>query len=352
MAIEYKDYYQTLGLTRAASDDEIRSAFRRLARAFHPDKTGNDATAEDQFKEINEAYEVLGDPVRRQRYDEFVGAWSSGEWGPGGWENFVRHGTASPDFARAFGRGGSREHYSFDGAGFSDFFQQLFGNRRAAEPRKTERTQRKEDPADLRGDDLESDIWVTLQEVTTGAIRPITMNRAVKCPTCLGMGQYNAHPCEKCDGKGSLLHSDTYKVKIPRGVREGAFLRVAGRGEQGLAEGPSGDLFLKVHYAAHLDFRIEHGALVHDLQLAPWEAVLGATVSVPTLDGKATVKVPAGTRNGCKLRLKGRGIPGAEGTSGDLILAVRVQVPAGARSRERELWQELANECQFMPREN
>jgi curved DNA-binding protein len=178
------------------------------------------------------------------------------------------------------------------------------------------------------------------------------MNRAVKCMACLGMGQYNAHPCEKCDGQGSLLHTDTYKVKIPKGISQGAFLRVTGRGEQGLAQAPAGDLYLKVHYTAHPDFRVEHGSLVHDLELAPWEAVLGATISVPTLDGKATVKVPPGTQNGSKLRLKSRGLPSAEGTAGDLILLVKVQVPHSARSRERELWQELAHECRFVPRQN
>jgi curved DNA-binding protein len=351
MAIEYKDYYQTLGLTQNASDEEIRSAFRRLARTFHPDKTGNDPAAETQFKEINEAYEVLGDPARRQRYDEFIGAWKSGGWGPDGWENFVRSeaGATGPNFERH----GGHEHYRFDGAGFSEFFEGMFGRKGAGQPRATPRREPQgNDAADLRGDDLESDIWVTLEEVASGAVRPITMNRAVKCPTCLGMGQYNAHACEKCEGKGSLLHTDTYKVKIPKGIKEGVFLRVAGRGEQGLAQGPAGDLYLKVHYTAHPEFRMEHGTLVHDLELAPWEAVLGATVSVPTLEGRATVKVPAGTQNGRKLRLKGRGIPGAEGGAGDLILAVKVQVPNSARSRERELWQELANECRFVPREN
>jgi curved DNA-binding protein len=352
MAIEYKDYYQTLGLARGASEDEIRNAFRRLARVFHPDKTGNDATAETRFKEINEAYEVLGDPAKRQRYDEFIRGWGSGDGIPGDWENFVRAGTdgAEPNFTRS-----GREHYRFDGAGFSEFFEQLFGGRRAPEPRRSSRPRPQQpisDPAELRGDDLESDLWVTLEEVATGAVRPITMNRAVKCPACLGMGQYNAHPCEKCDGKGSLLHTDSYKVKIPKGIKEGALLRVPGRGENGLGDMPPGDLFLKVHYTANPDFRVEHGMLVHDLELAPWEAVLGATVSVPTLDGKASVKVPPGTQNGSKLRLKGRGLASADQSPGDLILAVKVQVPDSARSRERELWQELAKECRFIPREN
>ena len=352
MAIDYKDYYKTLGLARGAAEEEIRNAFRRLARQFHPDKTGNDPNAENQFKEINEAYEVLGDPAKRQRYDQFVGAWESGGWGPEGWEGFIRSGEGGrgPNFER-----GGHEHYSFDGAGFSEFFDGMFGRKGSGQLRNERREKQKkstDDPADLRGYDLESDIWVTLEEVATGVVRSITMNRAMKCPKCLGMGQYNAHPCEECHGNGSLLKTDTYRVKVPKGIKEGAFLRVAGRGEPGLAHEPAGDLYLKVHYASHPEFRMEHGTLVHDLELAPWEAVLGASVSVPTLDGKATVKVPAGTQNGRKLRLKGRGIPGVDGNTGDLLLAVKVQVPDSARSRERELWQELAKECHFVPRQN
>jgi curved DNA-binding protein len=348
MGTEYKDYYKTLGLTRSTADEEIRNAFRRLARKFHPDKTGNDPDAENQFKEINEAYEVLGDPARRKRYDEFVAAWESGELGPGGWESFVRS-SGGPNFER-----GGHEHYSFDGAGFSEFFDGMFGRKGNGKPRSEgaqKERPRTNNPSDLRGDDLEADIWVTLEEVAAGAIRPLRMNRAAKCPRCLGMGQYNAHPCENCNGSGNLLQTDTYKVKIPKGIQEGAFLRVVGRGERGLAQGPAGDLYLKVHYTSHPEFRMEDGTLVHDLELAPWEAVLGTSVSVPTLDGRATVKVPAGTQNGRKLRLKGRGIPAADG-NGDLILAVKVQVPNSARSRERELWQELAKESHFAPREN
>jgi curved DNA-binding protein len=356
MAIDCKDYYKTLGLSRGASDEELRNAFRRLARMFHPDKTGNNPEAETQFKEINEAYEVLGDPEKRQRYDEFIGAWESNGWGPESFQDFTRA-EGRPDFART----GGHEHYRFDGAGFSDFFEQMFGRRGGGKARRSEREEprdessgreRARNAADLRGDDLESDIWVTLEEVTKGGVRTITMNRAVKCPTCLGMGQYNAHPCKQCEGKGSLLQTDTYKVKVPKGVKDGAFLRVPGRGEQGIAQSPPGDLYLKVRYTLHPEFRMEQGTLVHDLEVAPWEAVLGATVTVPTLDGKATIKVPPGTQNGRKLRLKGRGVPSADGNAGDLILMIKVQVPNTARSRERELWQELAKESQFVPRGN
>lgn len=348
MAIEYKDYYAILGLSHDAGEEEVRTAFRRLARIYHPDKTGNDREAEDRFKEINEAYEVLGDGARRKRYDEFLSAWESNANGQDAWRNFSRAGNSGEGFARA----GSRQHYRFDGAGFSEFFDELFGSRdRAPKARAPHRTTASNGSTDQCGDDLESDLWVTLNEVATGAVRPITMKRAMKCGTCYGMGQYNAHPCEACGGSGSLLHTDTYKVRIPKGIAEDSFLRIPGRGEQGLAHYPAGDLYLKVHYSAHPDFRVENGLLVHDLELAPWEAVLGSTVTIPTLDGKTTIRIPAGTQSGRKLRVRGKGLPG-NSSAGDLLVNVIVQVPNSAALRERQLWEELARESTFHPRGN
>jgi curved DNA-binding protein len=141
-------------------------------------------------------------------------------------------------------------------------------------------------------------------------------------------------------------------VKIPKGIQEGAFLRIPGRGEQGIANGPPGDLYLKIHYAAHPDFRVERGNLIHDLDLAPWEAVLGTTLTVPTLAGPASIKIPAGTQNGAKMRVKGRGLPAADATTGDLILNIRIQVPGSTALSERQLWEELARESMFQPRHN
>ena len=347
MAIAYKDYYQILGLSRGANDDDVRNAFRRLARMYHPDKTGNDRSAEDRFKEINEAYEVLGDAERRRRYDDFTGAWESGLSGDEAWKNFARR--------SQFGSAGRRDHFQFDGPGFSEFFEELFG--RSNQARGKRRAAREDAPptpdeVNGKGEDLESDMWVSLDEAAQGAVRTITMQRARKCGTCFGMGQYNAHQCETCEGNGTLLQNESYKVKIPQGIREGAFLRVSGRGEEGIANGPAGDLYLKVHYAAHPDFRVERGILVHDLELAPWEAVLGATLTVPTLAGRATIKIPAGTQSGAKLRIKGRGFPGADSSAGDLILNIRIQVPGSTASRERQLWEELAKESLFQPRQN
>jgi curved DNA-binding protein len=357
MAIEYKDYYEILGVARGADDEEIRNAYRRLARMYHPDKTGNNRDAEDRFKEINEAYEVLGDPSRRSRYDDFTGAWEDGLTGDEAWQNFTRK--------RQFADAGGRNHYQFDGPGFSEFFDELFG--RGSQARRPQNGGRRSEPEpeqkphtnsgpsgsiDGRGDDLETDLWVTLDEVVNGAVRPISMKRAMKCTTCYGMGQYNAHPCEACNATGNVVVNETCKVKVPKGIQQGAFLRVPGRGEKGIANGPAGDLYLKVHYAKHPEFRVERGALVHDLELAPWEAVLGATLTVPTLTGPTTIKIPAGTQNGARLRIKGRGLPSSDSSAGDLLLTIKIQVPPTAADRERQLWEDLAKESPFHPRHN
>jgi curved DNA-binding protein len=344
MAIEYKDYYEILGVSRNAGDEEIRNAFRRLARQYHPDKNRNNAEAEDRFKQINEAYEVLSNPERRNQYDDFAEAWEAGLTSDEAWKNFNRR--------SQFTEAGSN-HFRFDNQGFSEFFGELFNRNGQGRPRsRPESSKANDHNIDGRGDDLEADVWVTLEEVINGAVRTISMKRSVKCSICLGMGQYNAHPCESCSGTGNLIRNEAVKVKIPKAIREGAFLRIPGRGEEGIAKAPPGDLYLKVHYAAHPDFHIERGSLVHDLELAPWEAVLGTTISVPTLTGPTTIKIPAGTQNGAKLRLKGRGLPSSDSSNSDLIVVVRIQVPASAALRERQLWEELARESTFQPRHN
>jgi curved DNA-binding protein len=347
MAIEYKDYYEILGIARGAGDEEIRTAFRSLARKYHPDKTGNNPEAENRFKEINEAYEVLSDPNRRHRYDDFTGAWESGLTGDDAWKNFTRN--------SQFDSSARRDHVQFDGPGFSEFFDELFrrpGSGRGSSAKSSEKNKERSGPIDGRGDDLETDLWVTLEEVLSGAVRSVSVRRAIKCSTCYGMGQYNAHPCENCGGTGNLLKTETCKVKVPKGIKENAFLRVPGRGEEGIANAPAGDLYLKIHYAAHPDFHVERGILVHDVDLAPWEAVLGTTLNVPTLAGPTAIKIPAGTQNGARLRIKGRGLPVGDSAVGDLLLNIRIQVPGTTALKERQLWEELARESMFHPRQN
>jgi DnaJ-class molecular chaperone len=202
-----------------------------------------------------------------------------------------------------------------------------------------------------RGRDLEGDIMVTLEEARRGSVRSVSVRRAVLCEHCGGTGQRAGHLCNVCGGSGQMAKSETYQVKIPAGVSEGQRLRVAGRGEAGFAGGAAGDLFLRVRLAKHPDFEVQDHNLVYEAELAPWEAVLGANISVPTLDGPVNIKIPPGTQNGQKLRVRGRGLTQRDGGNGDLIVTARVEVPANVSESERKLWEQLARGSQFNPRE-
>jgi DnaJ-class molecular chaperone len=344
MAVGYKDYYKILGVERTASEDEIRKAFRKLARQHHPDvaKT-NKAQAEEKFKEINEAYDVLSDPEKRKRYDALGANWKQGGefHPPPGWEAF---GGGRPGGGRRSGRAGGVE-FEFGGTGFSDFFEQLFG----ARGRNGGFGVPAEETAE-RGRDLETDILITLPEAVRGSLRSIALRRIVPCRDCDGTGQKGRQTCPTCGGSGQTAQTETHQVKIPAGVRDGQKLRVSGKGETGASGGGHGDLFLNIRLAAHPDFRVEQANLFHDLDLAPWEAALGAQVAVPTLEGNVSIKIPPGTPSGRRLRVRGRGL-GKEGARGDLVVITRIQVPETLSDTERQLWEKLARESQFNPRD-
>jgi curved DNA-binding protein len=348
MAVRYKDYYESLGVPRTASEAEIKKAFRKLAREYHPDVAKNKKQAEEKFKEINEAYEVLGDPAKRKKYDELGPNLSSGEEfrAPPGWESFGQGGFA--------GRGaqGAGTEFHFGGTGFSDFFEQLFGSRgRGAGGFGGADGFAEEEVAGERGRDIEGDILVTLEEAMRGSVRAVSVRHAVPCEHCGGTGQRARRVCNVCGGTGQVAKADTYKVKIPAGVTEGQRLRVAGRGEAGLGGGEAGDLYLRVRFAKHPEFEVQDHNLIHEAEVAPWEAVLGANISVPTLDGRVNIKIPPGTQNGQKLRVRGRGLPERGGGRGDLIVQTRIEVPSRVSDSERKLWEQLAKESRFNPRE-
>jgi curved DNA-binding protein len=343
MSVRYKDYYQILGVSRAASDAEIKRAFRKLAREYHPDVARDKRKAEEKFKEINEAYEVLGNPGNRKKYDELGANWKAGAEfrPPPGWEH-LRTGRT---YQRA-GAGGFEFH--FGGTGFSDFFEQLFGARGGGAGRAA---RFEEEATAERGRDIEGDILVTLEEALRGSVRSVNVRHSVVCTNCSGQGRRGAHDCNGCGGSGQVSKTETYQVKIPPGVTEGHRLRLAGRGEAGAGGGGAGDLFLRVRLARHPDFEVEDHNLIHEVELAPWEAVLGTNLSVPALDGSLNIKIPPGTQNGQKLRVRGRGLPRREGEKGDLIVVTRIEVPARATDGERKLWEQLARESSFNPRE-
>jgi curved DNA-binding protein len=328
MAVQYKDYYESLGVPRTASEAEIKKAFRKLAREYHPDVAKDKKKAEEKFKEINEAYEVLSDPANRKKYDQLGANWKQGAEfrPPPGWEGF------SGGNARGF-RGGAPGaedfEFHFGGTGFSDFFEQLFGARgRGAGFAGRDFGGRggfAEEEMAERGRDVEGDIMVTLEEAMRGSVRSVSVRH------------------------DSQTH--TYQVKIPPGVTEGQRLRVAGRGEAGAGGGEAGDLYLRIRLAKHPDFEVEDHNLIYEAEVAPWEAVLGANISVPTLDGRVNIKIPAGTQNGQKLRVRGRGLPQRGGGNGDLIVVTKVEVPQKVSDAERELWEKLARESKFNPRD-
>ncbi|HEX4009949.1 MAG TPA: DnaJ C-terminal domain-containing protein [Solirubrobacteraceae bacterium] len=301
MAVEYKDYYDVLGVPRDAGQDEIRRAYRKLAREYHPDLNA-DPDAEDRFKELGEAYEVLSDPDKRSRYDRLGAQWRAQEEAPG-------NGDFGDFFAaEGFGRDTSAE---FRDGVFSDFFEQLFGD--GAAPRAS---------GPLRGRDREAVLELSLEDALSGARRRLSLG----------------------DG-----HS--VSVNIPAGVREGQQIRVAGQGAPGRDGGPAGDLYLLVRFKPHPRFRRQGDDLQVDLRVAPWEATLGATVPVSTLTGTAQVRVPAGSSSGRRLRLRGRGLPSRDGEHGDLYATVQIAVPKDPSQGERELFEQLAAVSEFNPRE-
>jgi curved DNA-binding protein len=350
MPVQYKDYYETLGVPRSASDIELKKAFRKLARVYHPDVAKNKKQAEEKFKEINEAYEVLGDSAKRKRYDELGANWQSGAdfRPPPGWESYGQGRASQGRYA-----GGGGQEFHFGGTGFSDFFEQIFGSKGGRGEAGFGRGGGfgGEEMGAERGQDMEGDILVTLEEAMHGSVRSVSVRHGVACGQCGGTGHRNRRPCTTCGGTGQVARAETYQVKIPTGVTEGQRLRVAGRGEAGVGGGPAGDLYLRVRLARHPDFAVEDHNLIYEAEVAPWEAVLGANISVPTLGGHVSIKVPAGTQNGQKMRVRGRGLPQRGGGNGDLIVQTRIEVPKQVTDSERKLWEQLARESQFNPRE-
>ncbi len=317
MAVTFKDYYQILGVARTASADEIKQAFRKLARLHHPDVAKNKAAGEAKFKEINEAYEVLGDPAKRARYDEMGPNWQADA------------GSSVPPRGPRGRRSGSAPEadFEFGGTGFSDFFESFFSDRRA----RGRAAEYDEEVFSQPGRDIEADLLVTLEEVLHGSQRKVTLRR----PEMDGVPGRN----------------NTYQVRIPPGMREGQKIRLAGQGGPGHGGGEAGDLYLRVRLARHPDFTVQGDDLHCDLDLAPWEAVLGVKAKLPTLDGTTVLRVAANTETGTKLRVRQLGLPREDGTRGDLYALVRIVTPPIVSAAERALWEQLAQASQFNPRE-
>jgi curved DNA-binding protein len=308
MPVAYQDYYEALEVPRDASQDEIRQAYRRLARRYHPD-VNKEPGAEDRFKQISEAYEVLRDPEKRERYDRLGSNWRAGQDVSG-----------AAGFGEGFdtGNGFDNVRVEFGSGDFSDFFEDIFGRRRSGAGRAGF------DGFSMRGGDHEAVLELGLEEAASGGKRWLSLG----------------------DGR-------SVEVDIPRGVRDGERIRVPGQGAQGVGGGSAGDLYLRIRLRPHPRFRVEGRDLYVDLAVSPWEAALGAEVPVPTLEGSARVKVPAGSSSGRRLRLRGQGMPGSRGASaGDLYAVVTIKVPRKLNRKERELFERLASTSKFDPRKD
>jgi curved DNA-binding protein len=321
MSVAFKNYYDILGVASNASEAEIKNAFRTLARKYHPDVAKDKAGAENKFKEINEANEVLSDSEKRRKYDELGANWNHPERQPG---------------QRPGGfRGGAEEgpEFHFDGTGFSDFFEQFFGSRGRPSGgfgREWETGAENEEFAQ-RGRDVEGDILVTLAEVLHGSERTIRLQRV--------------------DPRTGETAPQTLRVRIPPGVRESQLIRLAGKGRDGIGGGEAGHLYLRVTFAKHPEFRVRGADLYYELDLSPWEAVLGAAIQIPALDGLVSLRIPPGTTAGRDFRLRGLGLPTADGIRGDLHAIVSIQVPSHLAPDQKALWEQLAASATFYPRE-
>ncbi|HPU35636.1 MAG TPA: J domain-containing protein [Bacillota bacterium] len=320
MSIPYQDYYEILGVDRNATDKEIKSAYRKLARKWHPDLySGKDKEkAEEKIKQINEAYEVLSDKEKREKYDRLGANWRMGEdfYPPPDMEDF--------QFFTGTGT-----------TGFSDFFEAIFGSgfgrrARASRPRGA-----------VRGQDVEYELELTLEEAYRGGEKTLQVSSNEVCHACAGTGFDGRSFCPRCGGTGVTPSRKTLAVKIPAGVTDGSKIRLKGQGGEGLDGGERGDLYLKVRILPHSIYKILGSDLEVEITLRPEQAVLGDRVTVPTLDGPVIMKVPAGTRAGRRLRLKGKGLP-YRGGRGDQYVLIKIDIPEHITAEEEQLYRRLA----------
>jgi DnaJ-class molecular chaperone len=331
--LNYKDYYEVLGVPKNAAAKDIKSVYRKLARKWHPDTNpGNAKEAEEKFKEISEAYEVLGDAEKRKKYDALGSDWARASQQA---EAQRRHRTEQSAAAREpFTNAG----YATDGnSGFSDFFDAFFsgiGRRPAPGPAQSYAE---------RGGDLETTIEITLADAYNGGPKSVTLQIQDACPRCGGTGVVNGGVCPQCHATGHLLHTKKFDVNIPKGVRDGQRIRLAGQGSRGGGGGPSGDLYLVAHIEKDSRFERKGDDLYLDLPVSLYDLLLGAEVRVPTMTTDVTVTIPPGTQNNKTLRLAGRGMPKAKsGGNADQYVRLVAMLPTQLTDQERRLFAELA----------
>jgi DnaJ-class molecular chaperone len=364
-SVQIKDYYETLGVPRTASEKEIRSAYRKLARQHHPDLNPGDKGAEDRFKEINEAHEVLTDADKRKLYDRFGEDWQRyRDAGFTGDEQFTAPGpgaragrgraTFDPnDFSQWYSSQGEGSDYTFHSTNegddsHSDFFETLFGSRGSPFDRfggfGSTRQARVRTPRPQRGEDADVPVEISFDEAFRGTTRQIQLQVSEPCPTCGGTGEARGQICPTCDGTGFVRRTKTLEVNIPAGIASGKRVRMAGQGGPGLNGGAAGDVNLIVTVRPDPRFERDGDNLKTEVDVPVTTAVLGGEVEVGTPTGRVALKVPAETQSGRSFRLRGQGMPklrGRKGERGDLVARARIVTPTNLSERERELFEEL-----------
>ncbi len=314
--MEFKDYYEIMGVSRDATQDEIKRAYRKLARKYHPD-VSKEPDAEEKFKQLGEAYEVLKDPEKRAAYDQLGANWKAGQdfRPPPDWD-------AGFEFSGGGYTGGGGEGFDY-----SDFFESLFGGgyRRAGGGAGAR------GGFHARGQDTHAKVLIDLEDAYRGAVRQITLQSP------------------ELDASGHVAtRQRTLNVNIPKGVREGQRIRLAGQGAPGIGEGPAGDLYLEIAFKPHPFYRVEGKDVYLDLPVAPWEAALGGRVKVPTPGGVLDLKLPPGSNTGKKMRLRGKGIPARE--PGDFYVVLQVMTPPAENEEQKAFYQEMQKKFSYNPR--
>ena len=309
--MEYKDYYQMMGVERDATQDQIKRAYRKLARKFHPD-VNKESDAETRFKEVGEAYAVLKDPEKRVAYDQLGSKWKEGQ-------DFH----PPPDWDQGFEfSGGGADN--FDAEQFSDFFDSLYGQAGASRGRG-------HGSFNLQGQDSHAKIIIELEDAYHGASRSITLKKVDM----------------SADGR-PVAKEHTLNVKIPKGIRQGQHIRLAKQGGAGVGQGEAGDLYLEIEFRSHALYHVEGADVYLDLPVAPWEAALGAKVKVPTPTGSIEMTIPESSSNGRKMRLKGRGIPGKQ--AGDFYVVLHIVLPPAESDEAKSAYREMEKALAFNPR--
>jgi molecular chaperone DnaJ len=384
MATQQKDYYGLLGVKKTATAEEIRKAFRKLARKYHPDVNPNDKKAEEKFKEISEANDVLSEPKKRKIYDQL--GYYSDNIDPAAAEAYARGGSGGSGFGGGGARSAGAQGFDFSGfdfsdvggnrqssGGFRDIFSSMFGGRGGAGAEIDNQPE--------HGSDLEYQVNVSFWDAIRGTVMRLSVTRLdtcgnchgsgvvgtpTTCPQCHGTGQITQSgggmkfnvSCPRCGGTGKIQsacpvchgetvveRTDSLEVRVKAGTRDGQRIRLAGKGNAGTHGGQAGDLFIIIRVGEHPVFRRDGDDIYATVPVAAWEAALGAKIEVPTIDGRSQLKIPPGTQSGQKLRLREKGVPSAtrEEKRGDEIVEIKIVVPEAHDMKARELWQELQN---------